>query len=139
MEKQDADRYRDGHSLEQVGQPYHLTRERVRQILERDCPEIIRRKAVRPKRDDSDAPLMAKLYRDGHSLAEVGEQLGISAPTVGLVLNRLYPGLVRPRGSYVRGPRGPLKRLVDRDRAIVDLYRSCNYTQAEIALAFEPE
>ena len=92
--------YHDGQTLQQVGDCYGLSRERVRQILERNYPQVIRRQPNwRPIRNVSS---MAKLYRDGYNLAEIGEHFGLSYQTVSDALHREHPDLIhmgRPPGK----------------------------------------
>ena len=97
--------YRDGQTLEQVGQRYHLTRERVRQILERDCPGVIRRLRrkgtidPRRKRLAKRDQAIVDLYREGsYTQTEIGRLFDIPKQNVNQIIKRDCPEILPSRG-----------------------------------------
>lgn len=108
------ERYNEGHTLDEVGQEYGLTRERVRQVLVAAGYQTRTKGELRDLRiavDDERAPEVLAMFREEGDIDRVAARVGLTTGRVRDLLSRHEPD----RRAFRRAREGAWARYSDQE------------------------
>ena len=100
--RQVVEAYREGATLQEVGDRFGVSGAVVARAIRRIAPEAMRPKGHRPRLSSTEEWQLVEAYREGATLQEVADRFGVSGGVVARAIRRIAPEAMRPKGHRPR-------------------------------------